>query len=87
MSEKVILRMKCKDELTPALENVHKTVKAIVKTATKLRSEEEMYKSWEGKIIKEMKIFDDWSFDITFTDDTKFSVWVAQDSLHVEKKA
>lgn len=50
--------------------------------------DEELYKSWEGRTIapEGMVVYEDWALDVTFTDGTKFHLWVAQDSLHVEEE-
>lgn len=56
--------------------------------SAELTVEGELYKSWEGKTIapEGVAVYGDWALEITFTDGTKFSLWVAQNSLHVEKE-
>lgn len=55
--------------------------------SAELTAEEVLYKSWEGKTIapEGVVVHEDWALEIIFTDGTKFHLWVAQDSLHVER--
>lgn len=63
--------------------------KAVVRRGAKMKEDNsEVYKKWEGKIVREVTSCDDsrfpWMIGITFTDGAKYVVWTAQDTLHIE---